>query len=302
MARGRLALQALSLATAAALTPLPTGINTYEVSSGVRANPREQLQSIARGAIAAAREDGVTLAEIEYPDLLGEKTQFDDVDNVQILDANRDWAMTAMAPLAGEIGKELWMAFPDRKELELARDEWPGERFGAATLTTLEDAAEVLSGGSEAAWGAALARGAEGLFGTSNLGAKPDTASAPPPSVVFAVQPGEGGPLEDWLNLERCVPKDGGLLVSLNGAFDKLRGGYYPRLLFPKLADCVDRFIADAEGCVVLKPLAEKGKSGWLWRVYPEPWQLIAQGRTEACVVSTSESRPPYAELIAALL
>ena len=38
------------------------------------------------------------------------------------------------------------MAFPDRKELELARDEWPGERFGAATLTTLEDAAEVLGG------------------------------------------------------------------------------------------------------------------------------------------------------------
>ena len=100
---------------------------------------------------------------------------------------------------------------------------------------------QVLSGGSDAAWGAALARGAEGLFGTSNLGAKPDTESAPPPAVVFAVQPGEGGPLEDWLNLERCVPKDGGLLVSLNGAFDKLRGGYYPRLLFPKLADCVDR-------------------------------------------------------------
>ena len=58
---------------------------------------------------------------------------------------------------------------------------------------------------------------------------------------VFAVQPGEGGPLEDWLNLERCAPPDGGLPVSLNGAFANLRGGYYPRRLFQKLADCPGR-------------------------------------------------------------
>ena len=64
----------------------------------------------------------------------------------------------------------------------------------------------------------------------------------------------------------------------------------------------VDRFVADAEGCVILKPLAEKGKSGWLWRVYPEPWQLVAQGRSEAEVIQTSEARPPYEELISALL
>ena len=65
---------------------------------------------------------------------------------VQILNWNRDWCMASMQPLAGELDGELWLAFPDRKELELAREEWPGAAYAKATLTTLEDAAEVLSG------------------------------------------------------------------------------------------------------------------------------------------------------------
>ena len=288
-------------APAARLTPLPSGINTYEVSAGARRRPLEALQPVALKALAAAREAGVGVGEIEFPPLLGSKTQFDDVDNVQILDANRDWSMRAMAPLAAELGGAMWLAFPDRKELELARDEWPGAAYERATLTTLEDAAEALTGASEQAWGAALARKAEETFGTTSLGAKPDTGAAPAPAVVFAVQPGDGGPLEDWLNLERCAA-DGALLVSMNGAFDKLKGGYYPRLLFPKLADCVDRFVLDAESLLYLKAIGDKGKTGWLWRVYPEPWQLVAQGKTSEATVATYDARPPYKDAIAALL
>ena len=209
--------------------------------------------------------------------------------------------MASMQPLAGELDGELWLAFPDRKELELAREEWPGAAYAKATLTTLEDAAEVLSGSSDQAWGAAFARAAEGLLGTSNLGSKPQTAGAPAPRVVVAVQPGDGGPLEDWLNLERCQPSDG-LLVSVNGAFDKLRGGFYPRPLFPKLAECVDRFVVDAEALVVLKNVADKGRAGWLFRVYPEPWQLFAQGKEASLLLETYDDRPAYNDCVATLL
>ena len=220
---------------------------------------------------------------------------------VQILNWNRDWCMASMQPLAGELDGELWLAFPDRKELELAREEWPGASYAKATLTTLEDAAEVLSGSSDQAWGAAFARAAEGLLGTSNLGAKPETTTAPAPQVVVAVQPGDGGPLEDWLNLERCQPSDG-LLVSVNGAFDKLRGGFYPRPLFPKLAECVDRFVVDAEALVVLKNVADKGRAGWLFRVYPEPWQLFAQGKEASLLLEQYDDRPSYTDCVATLL
>ena len=74
----------LLIAAAAALTPLPPGINAYEVAAGTRNRPAEALAPVALRAIAAAREANVKLGEIEFPALLGEKTAFDDVDNVQI--------------------------------------------------------------------------------------------------------------------------------------------------------------------------------------------------------------------------
>ena len=74
----------LVIAPAAALTPLPPGINAYEVAAGTRNRPAEALAPVALRAIAAAREANVKLGEIEFPALLGEKTAFDDVDNVQI--------------------------------------------------------------------------------------------------------------------------------------------------------------------------------------------------------------------------
>ncbi len=72
----------LVIAAAAALTPLPPGINAYEVAAGTRNRPAEALAPVALRAIAAAREANVKLGEIEFPALLGEKTAFDDVDNV----------------------------------------------------------------------------------------------------------------------------------------------------------------------------------------------------------------------------
>ena len=90
--------------------------------------------------------------------------------------------------------------------------------------------------------------------------------------------------------------------MDLGTVSKKLKGGAYPRLLFPKLADAVDRFVLDAETLVYLKPIGDKGKAGWLWRVYPEPWQLVAQGRTSDATVATYDARPAYKDAIAALL
>ena len=85
----------LVIAAAAALTPLPPGINAYEVAAGTRNRPAEALAPVALRAIAAAREANVKLGEIEFPALLGEKTAFDDVDNVQIC-AVMNWHRNAI--------------------------------------------------------------------------------------------------------------------------------------------------------------------------------------------------------------
>merc|ERR1712129_296342 len=90
-------------------------------------------------------------------------------------------------------------------------------------------------------------------------------------SLQVVVQPGDGGPIEDWLNLE-LLRKDGTPMVCLNGALDKVTSGYYSNFLNPKLAKCAERFFSKFEPVYFCKPLG--AGRGWLFRVSPEPWQL----------------------------
>lgn len=290
-----------------ALSPLPRGISPYEASRTTNNALSDVRQQVATALAAARTANETFLMEVEFPPLLGRRTAFEDVDNVQILNANRDWSMELCAPLATELGPELWLAFPDRRELELAQREWPGQQFQRATLTTIEDAAVALGGLVEQPWGARVSRFVEArspfVEDGALLGAKPATDQAPSPRLVVAVQPGDGGPLEDWLNLEQLALSTEAPVVVVNGAFDKLRGGYYPPLLFPKLAACVDRFIRRAEPLFYLKQVTDKGRAGWLFRVYPEPWQLLRQARDGATsLLLETDDRPSYDDAVRALL
>ena len=58
---------------------------------------------------------------LEFPPLLGDKTQFDDFDNVQVLNANQDWTIEFALPWSERLGKRCWVILPDRKEGEVAR-------------------------------------------------------------------------------------------------------------------------------------------------------------------------------------
>mmetsp|Transcript_26651 Transcript_26651/g.54381 ORF Transcript_26651/g.54381 Transcript_26651/m.54381 type:complete len:98 (+) Transcript_26651:749-1042(+) len=64
-----------------------------------------------------------------------------------------------------------------------------------------------------------------------------------PAKLWFLIQPGNGGPVEDWVNCEKMhnIQKEP-TMVIVNGALDKVRGGFYPAVFFPKLAATIDRF------------------------------------------------------------
>ena len=97
-----------------------------------------------------------------------------------------------------------------------------------------------------------------------------------PANLWLVVQPGNGGPVEDWVNCEKMsVARPDTPVVIINGALDKVRGGFYPAVFFPKLAKTVDRFYNKFESVFYVKPLSDKGVYGWLYRVYPEPWQVV---------------------------
>lgn len=136
-------------------------------------------------------------------------------------------------------------------------------------------------GSYDAPWGSSLVSGVSKLMGGSKgdaglLGDQSvlDTlvdGENSPATIAFIIQPGNGGPVEDWVNCEKIhLASPETSMVIINGALDKVRGGYYPGVFFPKLAATVDRFFKKFESVFYLKPITDKGVYGWLYRVYPE--------------------------------
>ena len=136
-------------------------------------------------------------------------------------------------------------------------------------------------GSYDAPWGSSLVSGVSKLIGGSDgdAGLLGDQSALDelvrgenaPATIAFVIQPGNGGPVEDWVNCEKIhLASPDTSMVIINGALDKVRGGYYPAIFFPKLAATVDRFFKTFESVFYLKPITDKGVYGWLYRVYPE--------------------------------
>ena len=108
--------------------------------------------------------------------------------------------------------------------------------------------------------------------------------------------------------------------IIVNGALDKVRDGYYPPIFFPALAKTMPFYRNCCEPILFVKPISDKGYYGWMFRVYPEPWQIILQLPkrvvassssttnddetvvVEDIVVLVSETRPSYQEAVTAMV
>ena len=181
------------------------------------------------------------------------------------------------------------------KECEIAKKEWAGQRYREATFTTIEAVTNYVAKGTngggggdgyDAPWGSNLMSGISKIMGGDNgdAGLLGDQAALDPivdgknsPATLWLViQPGNGGPVEDWVNCEKMSNAQPDTpVVIINGALDKVKGGFYPAFVFPKLAATVDRFYKKFDAGFYLKPFSDKGVYGWLYRVYPEPWQVV---------------------------
>ena len=327
-----------------AASKLPPGISPFEKSVAKSLDIQGNFRKIASAAIDRALRDGITQLEIDFPPFVGgdqSKTQFDDYDNLQELNANRDWCVQLLtaAPTLATTRKTKWLIFPDDKECELAKQAWGGQLYRkAAKFTSIRAAVLQAVNNDESqytkAWGSTIAStmnkltGGDGILADSS--ALDDLSSSSTTTddknnnknnngseerFHLVCQPGNGGPVEDWINVEKlhkaCNPPQPTCIV--NGALDKVRDGYYPAIFFPALAATVP-FYKQFEAVFLLKPISDKGVYGWLYRVYPEPWQVILQtakqqergGQTvikvEETVALTSQKRPSYKDAVQALL
>jgi len=290
----------LAFSLSVGLTPVPAGLNEFSRLSG-RAGALSTIRRTAAAATGRALADGKELLEIEFPPLLETKTQFDDYTNVEVLDANRDFGVQlALEPelQAAASAEELWLCFADAGEADLAREAWPGAMYGRATQTYISAAVEAVGGEPIMPMGSAAFDLSQNLFGGLFGGPSPPAAPATPPPaprMQLVVQPGDGGPMEDWLNLER-LRQPSTPMLCLNGALDKVTSGYYSNLLNPKLGECATRFFSNFEPVYYLKPIGS-GR-GWLLRVYPEAWQLFRQTKTDLVCIETYEERPTPAACV----
>jgi Domain of unknown function (DUF1995) len=306
--------------SSSSLTPLPPGLSPWDKSFAKQSNISEKFRTLATRAIETALLDGQTRLEIDFPPLIGEqaKSQFDDFDNLSELDANRDWCIQ-LAPSLAVRKKSLWLVFPDDKEVELAKQTWTGQRYRqAAKFTSIRAAVQGVSSNKQDsqyvnAWGSTFAStvnkfmGGDGILADSS--ALDDLDETDMQQRLYLVcQPGNGGPVEDWINVERLTEATPASvpMVVVNGALDKVREGYYPSLFFPALARTVP-FYQSFTAALVCKPISAQGLYGWLYRIYPEPWQVVLQtkGQGKSPVVNTvalvSEKRPSYNEIVQAM-
>jgi len=323
-------------------TPLPPGLSPFDKSVAKGTDVQSRFRQLAGTAVDRATRDGLKLLELDFPPLVGgdkTKTSFDDFDNLQELDANRDWCVQ-FAPLVSNSKRSLWLVFPDDKECELAAKEWTGKRFrDAAKFTSIRAACSAVMGEEEfesktaKAWGSTFAStfnrltGGDGILADSSYldnltdgdaDGEAGTAYGAGPRFHLVCQPGNGGPVEDWINVEALhnTDVDGSsqsVTCVVNGALDKVRDGYYPALFFPALAKTVP-FYKNFEAALYCRSINDKGLYGWLFRVYPEPWQVILQtpktvtrGKQEVVTVDetvalVSKTRPSYSQAVQALL
>jgi hypothetical protein len=233
--------------TCGALTVPPPGLNEFARSSG-RVGTLATIRRSAASAVGRALADGLELVEVEFPPLVETKNQFDDFSNVEELDANRDFGVQlALEPEIVSVapGQKLWLCFADDGEAQLAREAWPGKRYADATQTSIAGAIRMAGLEPLRPLGSSAADAAGSVAAMLGFARKPPPPPFPalPAALQLVVQPGNGGPMEDWLNLE-ILRHPGTPMVCVNGALDKVTSGYYSDLLNPKLGQCAARFFS----------------------------------------------------------
>ena len=299
------------------VTPLPPGLSPFEKAQAKSLDTLGNFRKLASISINKAVADGVRKIEVDFPPFIADnKSQYDDYDNISELDTNRDWCVQLLPLL--KLSNPTWLVLPDDKECELASTEWKGKLYRAAKFTSIRGACDAVQApNTKKAWGTSLAesvnrlQGGDGILADSSKIDSLQADDVDSDRFHLVCQPGNGGPVEDWINVEALHDDSKSITTCVvNGALDKVRDGYYPAIFFPALAKTVP-FYKSFESVFFAKPIADKGCAGWLFRCYPEPWQVVLQtpvtGKAgtltiENSVVLQSATRPSYAQIIKSMV
>lgn len=108
--------------------------------------------------------------------------------------------------------------------------------------------------------------------------------------VAAVVNPGFN--VDEWINMEKL--RGDKAVVTINADLDKVRGGYYPRLFYPRLWNVKTRFLSKFVAVYYIKMFSN---GGTLFRCFPDNWKMFYNGKEGMKVLWEGEERPRFVEM-----
>ncbi|PXF46101.1 hypothetical protein BWQ96_04107 [Gracilariopsis chorda] len=198
-----------------------------------------------------ALSSGKPLIELQFPPISNMATAALN----ELLDANRAFTRDLMRSLVPKYdAKDLRVLFPDVGEARLARDVYGDVPFGIGVIPKQQPEFVQRAG------------------------------------VAVIVNPGFN--ISEWINIQNLVSEDSKCtLVTVNADFDKVRGGYYPRLFYPGLHKARDKVLKRFEEIYYIKSFSN---GGTLLRRFPEGWKLFYADKDGTTLIWEGEERPEF--------
>ena len=225
------------------------------------------LATIRRRAVEATKRalaNELRLLEIEFPPI-----RANDPTSAGTFDASVEFVYDYIRdPMWNELGDQesRLVVFPERSEMERAKNRWGTAVPPSWTLTYID-----------------------GLLN----GNEPTSTS---PSVLVIVAPGFNIP--EYIDVERISEKafPQASIVIVNGFISRLRAGFYPSFLYPKLAMVTKSFYSRFEQVFHVSPIAVMGErlGSYKVRQYPEEWEILLRNSSPDAydVIDSSEAEP----------
>lgn len=251
-------------------------INLYDSNSYdylINRDPNVYINNVLRKSIDSTKlciNNNITKIEISFPEIIK-----NDISVIESLNLNRAFVLEYIKSFTS-YGKNLWVVFPDNKELKLALDKWDNNNNNnnnkgdknvedTFTITSLSVASKILNTNNNDKNNEDSGLSLQ-LLNQNNQ-----------PEVLVIVNPGFN--VNEWIDLANL--NTNAIVIVINGNLDRLRNGYYPSIFYPTLTKVTNTYYRSFIQAFFIQNIAVNGDryGGWLIRNYPHKWMIVIKNK-----------------------
>ncbi|KAK9844343.1 hypothetical protein WJX74_001039 [Apatococcus lobatus] len=260
-----------------------------------QAFPRSYPEAIrqAQQAVQSALRDGAKLLEVEFPPASLEAVS-GDAEGANEMSYSMGFLRQFCRIFQDQAGSTR-IFFPDDKELQLARQGSSRQHAGS------EDDDGPVFGSTKFQLDFLTRPSILGDIGLDFGKVKFPERVKPTDELFICAYPHFN--VQEFLEIQELhrtvASQQGQPIIVFNGELDRMRGGYYPALFYPKVAQASREFLPLFERAFYIHNF--KGSNpGALFRAYPGPWQVLrrgGRGSDDMQVVHTQADAPSLREV-----